>query len=185
MSVQSILFVTSNINKFAEAKRILSKFNINLIHYNFSYNEIRSEYLEEIAKDAAKKLFKVIRKELIVEDSGLFIDSLNGFPGTYSAWVFKKIGNEGILKLMKNLKNREASFKSCIAFASDKCIKTFIGEVRGKISLKIRGNQGFGFDPIFIPKNYKKTFAENENLKNKISHRTNALLKFANWYLSR
>ncbi len=161
---------------------ILKPYKIGLRHLKQSYPEIRSDEVEEIAREAAKSLFKKIKKPLIVEDSGLFIPSLNNFPGAYSAWVQKKIGNGGILKLLENSKDRSAYFKSCIAFSNGKTEKIFCGEVRGTISEKERGNKGFGYDPIFVPENETQTFAESEMLKNRLSHRSNAFTAFVMWY---
>lgn len=176
------MFVTGNIHKFAEARRILKPCKIRLGHLKQSYPEIRSDEVEEIALEAARSLFKKIKKPLIVEDSGIFIPSLNNFPGAYSAWVFKKMGNRGILKLLENSKDRSAYFKSCIAFSNGKTEKIFCGEVRGTISKRETGDKGFGYDPIFVPENETQTFAESEMLKNRLSHRSNAFTAFAKWY---
>ena len=122
------------------------------------------------------------KKPVIIEDDGLFINALGGFPGPYSSYVFKTIGNEGILNLVKTKRN--AKFQSIIAFC-DKKKKPILFEanVNGKISKKMQG-RGWGFDPIFIPSRKSKTYAELSN-KNEISHRYNALKKFANWYLNK
>lgn len=132
--------------------------------------------------NSAEALFKKMKKPLIVEDSGLFIQSLNGFPGAYSAWVQKKIGNSGILKLLAGSPDRSAYFKSCVAYADRRGVRKFCGEVRGSICGMERGKGGFGYDPIFVPEGWTKTFAESETLKNRLSHRTNAFTAFARWY---
>jgi len=109
----------------------------------------------------------------------LFIDSLGNFPGVYSSYVFKTIGNKGILNLLG--KKREAKFISIITFLDKNYLKSFEGKIHGTIS-KTQKGQGWGYDPIFIPLNSKKTFAELKN-KNELSHRYKALKKFASWYL--
>ena len=109
----------------------------------------------------------------------MFIDSLEGFPGPYSSYVFKTIGNKGILNLVKN--NRKAKFVSIITYCDKKILESFNAKLDGKISTSQKG-KGWGYDPIFIPKNSKKTFAESNN-KNQLSHRDKALNKFSNWYL--
>jgi XTP/dITP diphosphohydrolase len=149
--------------------------------------EIQSESLEEIAKASVIDAFKKSNLPVITEDAGLFIEALNGFPGPYAAYVYKVIGNKGILKLMENIKNRKAKFQSAIAYCSSKldaplCFK---GEVAGIIKkAERRGNYGFGFDPIFEPLDGGgKTFAEmTVEEKNRYSHRAKALRKFAEWY---
>jgi XTP/dITP diphosphohydrolase len=178
-----VLFATSNRHKFNEAKEILFNANVNILHFDFKHNEIRSDSLEEIAMEAATTAYKLAKKPVFVEDTGLFIDALNGFPGTYSAWAQKKIGNEGILKLMAGTANRSASFKTCIAFVNGKTkgeARTFTAECKGQISEKPRGNDGFGYDPVFIPEGEQHTFAENASFKNKHSHRYKSLLLLAN-----
>lgn len=176
------MFVTTNFHKFREAGQILAPYKIKLEHLNQPYPEIRAEDVEEVALEGAKLVFGKIGKPLIVEDSGLFIPALNDFPGAYSAWVRKKIGNRGILKLLEGETKREAYFKSCIAYADSEITRTFCGTVYGAISKREAGNKGFGYDPIFIPEGESQTFAENETLKNRISHRFNAFTDFAKWY---
>ncbi len=176
------MFVTGNPHKFAEAQEILKPWKIRLAHRKESYPEIRSENVEEVALEGAKLVFQKIGKPLIVEDSGLFIPALNDFPGAYSAWARKKIGNTGILKLLGGETRREACFRSCIAYADSEITKTFCGTVCGKIPEREAGSKGFGYDPIFIPEGESQTFAENETLKNRISHRSNAFTDFAKWY---
>ena len=126
-----------------------------------------------------KLLFQNVKKPLIIEDDGIFIDSLDGFPGPYSSYVFKTIGNEGILNLLKN--KRQAKFVSIITYFDGKTLESFEGKLDGTISKSQKG-KGWGYDPIFIPKNSSKTFAQ-MNEKNNISHRYKALKKFSNWYL--
>jgi XTP/dITP diphosphohydrolase len=92
---------------------------------------------------------------------------------------------EGILKLLKNHQNRKAYFKSAVAFSNPEGdLKCFLGVVEGKITEEIRGTGGFGFDPIFEPKEKPgKTFGEMSAYdKNSISHRSRALREFAEWY---
>ena len=117
---------------------------------------------------------------MIVEDDGIFIDSLGGFPGPYSSYVHKTIGNKGILNLLKY--NRGAKFVSTITYCDKNGLESFEGKLDGTISKSQKG-RGWGYDPIFIPKNMQKTFAQLDE-KNIISHRYKALKKFSNWYLN-
>ena len=176
-----LFFASSNIQKFKEAKKILNEFEINLGFFKCKLEEIQSNSLKEIAKNKAEQAFKKCKKPIIVEDDGIFIDSLNGFPGPYSSYVFNTIGNKGILKLLK--KNRKAKFVSVISFYDKKNFETFESKLNGNISKEIIGT-GWGFDPIFIPCKSKKTFAQLKN-KNKLSHRFKSLKKFSNWYLDK
>jgi XTP/dITP diphosphohydrolase len=120
----------------------------------------------------------VLGSPLIVEDDGLFIDSLSGFPGPFSSYVFKTIGNNGILKMIGD--NRDAQFVSVIVFRDAHSYTSFESKVAGTISKNIQG-EGWGYDPIFVPENQTKTYAELAE-KNKLSHRYESLKKFADWF---
>ena len=176
---------TSNIHKVKEFSVALSSLNICVRKVALDLVEPQANTLEEVAKFKARQAYEKIKKPVLVEDSGLFIHALNGFPGVYSSYVFKTIGNEGILKLMEGKENREATFKSVVALALGKNdIKLFVGECNGMISEKARGKAGFGFDPIFIPAGHDKTFAEDYEMKNKLSHRKQAIQKLVEFLKS-
>ena len=174
-----LFFVSSNTNKYQEAKKILNLFGINPGFLKYDLEEIQSDSLKDIASKKAKNAFYKYQKPIIIEDDGLFITSLDGFPGPYSSYVFKTIGNKGILDLLHN--NRKADFVSVITYCDKKTLQSFYGKLNGTISKSQKG-KGWGYDPIFIPKNTEKTFAE-LNHKNELSHRYKALKKFSNWYL--
>ena len=179
--MSEIYFATGNYMKVKEATSILSEYGIKLLHLPVDRIEIQSSDLCEIASYSALKIVEEHKKIVFVEDTGLFIEELNGFPGPYSSYVFKTIGNQGIVKLMENKKNRAGIFRSVIAYcepgSQPKCVKA---EVIGNISKNPRG-EGWGYDPIFIPKEGDgKTYAEMGLLeKNKISHRNKVLRLFA------
>jgi XTP/dITP diphosphohydrolase len=183
-----IFFATNNVNKFQEARKVLVEHKIAVGMLRVKTLEIQSESLEEIAKSSVIEAFRNCNLPVIVEDAGLFVEALNGFPGPYAAYVYRTIGNSGLLQLMKNTENRKARFKSAVAYCSADCESPlcFEGEVLGEIAKEERksGNQlGFGFDPIFKPAKSGKTFAEMSiTEKNKYSHRAKALHKFAEWY---
>ena len=177
--LSNLLFVSSNIHKFREVKKILNSFQINIQFFKLNLEEIQSNSIKEIAIKKAQDAFSKCKKPLIIEDDGLHIDSLYGFPGPYSSYVQKTIGNQGIINLVKA--DRNAKFVSNITYCDKYCFKSFEGKLFGTISKSEKGN-GWGFDPIFIPKNQKQTFGELTD-KNNISHRYKALKKFSNWYL--
>ena len=183
-----IFLVTGNIHKFNEARNVLSEFDLSTAMLNIDTVEIQADSIEEIAKTSAVDAAKKCCLPIIVEDAGLFIDALNGFPGPYSSHVFRTLGTEGILKLMKDTKRRNAHFESAIAFYSPelKSPESFHGKTEGKITEQTRGLEGFGFDPIFLPpQGQGKTFAEMPlTEKNRYSHRAKALRGFAEWYVS-
>jgi XTP/dITP diphosphohydrolase len=112
----------------------------------------------------------------------LFINSLGGFPGQYSSFVFRTLGNDGILKLLSGSIDRSAYFLSLIAFYDGRVLSIHEGRVNGRISDRMTEG-GWGYDPIFTPDNSDLTFAELKENKNEYSHRKRALEKFARWYL--
>jgi non-canonical purine NTP pyrophosphatase, rdgB/HAM1 family len=178
---KKIFFLTSNKNKFKEAEKILNKFGIKIIRKNSKGIEIQSDSLEEIARVCAAKAYESIKRPLIVEDSGLFVDCLSGFPGPYSSYVLKTVGCKGILDLLGQKRQRSAKFVAVVAYASKNKIKIFKGIVRGKISKKIFKGKGFGYDPIFIPDGYSKPFSRIYPIKEKISHRALAFEKLGKY----
>jgi XTP/dITP diphosphohydrolase len=185
-----IFFATNNVNKFDEARRVLAKYNIAVGMLRVKSLEIQGERLEEIAKASVVDAFEKCRLPVIVEDAGLSVDALNGFPGPYAAYVYKTVGNQGLLRLMKGIQPRRARFESAVAYFSAELESPvcFHGQVLGKIvdEERRRSNRsGFGFDPVFTPLNSSKTFAEMSIAeKNKHSHRARAFRKFAVWYKS-
>ena len=181
--MEIITFASTNQNKFFEVQLILSTRNVSVEFAKISLVEIQSDSLEEIAREKAKTAFAEVGRQVIVEDDGLFIDSLGGFPGPYSSFVFRTIGNDGILKLLTGSANRSAYFRSLIAFYNGITLSISEGRVDGRISERVTEDGGWGYDPIFVPNGTDLTFAELKKSKNEYSHRRRALEKFAQWYL--
>lgn len=182
-----IFFATNNIHKFNEARSILSAHGVAVGMLRVKALEIQSDSLSEIATASVLDAFNRCHLPVIVEDAGLFINALKGFPGPYAAYVYKTIGNRGLLKLTENAKDRKAKFQSAIAYYDGHSAPVcFEGEAAGLIAEKKRcGNSqsGFGFDPIFQPVGSAKVFAEMTiEEKNCFSHRANAFRKFVEWY---
>ena len=170
---RKVSFVTSNVHKFEEAKTVLTQYDIELIQIPTPVLEIQSEDLREIVIYKVMEAVKVVDPPFIVEDTGLYISELNGFPGPYASYVYKSLGLTNILKLMRNISNRAATFRAVGAVVyRENVFKIFESIVGGTIAENIRGDQGFGYDPIFIPNGSTHTFAEMDvNEKNKYSHR--------------
>ena len=185
-----IFFATGNIHKFNEARIVLSQHGLAAGMLRLKGMEIQSDNLAEIAASSALQAYKKCHLPVIVEDAGLFVDALKGFPGPYAAYVYKTIGNEGLLKLMKGEKNRKATFRSAIAYCNSEIddVFCFEGEAIGELTLQERvtnKKSAFGFDPIFQSEGSDKTFAEMEIAeKNCYSHRAKALHQFAQCYRS-
>ena len=179
-------FASSNINKYNEINNLVSvrRNSIKVTFKKMELKEIQSDSLLEVAENKVLQAFKINQKEIFVEDDGLFIEALNDFPGVYSSYVSQTIGNVGILDLLANKVNRNASFKSIIAFHDGHKFKSFTGEIKGKIPFELT-NGGWGFDSILVPENSDLTFGQMDlKTKNKISHRKAAVDKFLKWYLN-
>jgi XTP/dITP diphosphohydrolase len=185
---RAIFFATNNINKFNEARRVLGEFKIAVGMIRAKSLEIQSDSLEEVAEASVMDAFRRCNLPIVVEDSGLFVDALKGFPGPYAAYVYRTVGNRGLLKLMENVGERKARFESVVAYFSGEVWEPvcFAGAVAGSIALSERRKNvetGFGFDPIFIPSGHRRTFAEmSVEEKNQDSHRAEAFRKFGEWY---
>ena len=170
-----ISFITSNKGKYVEARAIID----GLEQKDLGYTEIQADTLEEVAVYGINEIMARLKEPAMLEDAGLFIEALGGFPGVYSAYVQKTIGNEGILRLMDGVSNRKAFFKSVVVYSEPGLEpRMFQGIVEGQIGHEARGSSGFGYDPIFIPEGESRTVAEMPlDEKNKISHRGQAFRK--------
>lgn len=180
-----VFFATSNKGKLTEAQLAVQPFGITLRSLEATKHEIQSDDLREIAEEAALSIAQEKLVSVLVEDSGLFIDALNGFPGPYSAYVYRTIGNQGILDLLMHSTQRAAQFRAAAAYCRpNERPHSFTGFVNGIIIQEPRGSGGFGFDPIFVPnENRSKTFAEmTAEEKSRLSHRSHAFREFAEWF---
>ena len=179
-----LVFASQNIGKYDEVKKMMPK-KISLLSLNdinFSGNiEETGKTLKQNAKIKSDFIFKNYKINCFADDTGLEIDSLNGMPGVYSARFAGKNCNsqdniEKVWKLLSRHENTKARFKSVFSLNIRGKTIFFEGKIDGKIIFKQKGQNGFGYDSIFIPNGHKKTFAElNLVEKNKISHRSKAL----------
>ncbi|RKD28984.1 XTP/dITP diphosphatase [Thermohalobacter berrensis] len=188
---KNLIVSSGNPHKIEEIKSILKDLPFNIL----SKDEVGLKDLEVVEdgetlkENALKKALEVSKKVegiVIADDTGLFVDKLDGRPGVYSSRyagenATYKNNNEKLLKELKDvpLEERTAKFKTVIAVVlEDKNHITITGECSGKIGFTPEGEDGFGYDPLFIVDGYNKTFAElGDDIKNKISHRADALKK--------
>jgi XTP/dITP diphosphohydrolase len=179
-----ILFLSSNRHKAEEIMGMSKALGIELKWSRYEKLEIQSDDTSDVARASAALAYATLRKPLIVEDSGLFIDALKGFPGPYASFVYRTIGLEGILTLLDGKRDRKAYFKTSIGYADGSSTRVFEGVVYGSISDRVRDGRAFGYDPIFVPSGSKKAFSEMGVLeKNKISHRRRAFELFAEYLI--
>ncbi|MGA8710100.1 MAG: non-canonical purine NTP pyrophosphatase [Thermoplasmata archaeon] len=169
-----VTFVSTNPGKFREVRALLTPFGIRTVWRRRVLPEPQAETLEEVvlAKLAA---VRDISGYVLVEDSGLFIPSLKGFPGVYSAHFLKIWKFAPTLELLRH-RSRRAYFRTVAGLQRGNRRWTSVGEVRGRIAEHPRGRRGFGYDPIFIPDGETRTFGEiSPDLKNENSHRARAI----------
>ncbi len=182
-----LLFASQNQHKIKEVSEIIPE-HFELLGLNeLNFNEEIPETQDSIEGNALQKARFIHDKfnlSCFADDTGLFIEALNGEPGIYSARWSKldpKFPNniEKALVKLKGKENRKAYFKTVIAFINDKEEELFEGIIHGRIIESEKGKDGFGYDPIFIPEGYVQTFSEMpKEEKNRISHRALAMAKF-------
>ena len=182
----TLLLASHNQDKAKELKALLSGMNIQLLTLNDFPNIVPTiEDQDTISANAMKKAFEASLKTGLVslaDDTGLFIKALNDKPGVYSArfageHCSYKDNRMKVLKLMERITNRYAEFRTCVALSAPDGIISFkIGILEGKITTEERGTNGFGYDSIFMPLSFNKTYAEmTDTEKNSISHRAKAI----------
>jgi XTP/dITP diphosphohydrolase len=172
--------VTSNPNKAREVAAFFGG-DPEIDHVSLECPEFRHSDVGEIARGKAKFAYDHLNRPLIVDDTAFSVKALGGFPGPYAAYVLDTIGYRGILRLLEGVEERGASFETAIAYAGEGGIRIFRGVIEGAITRSPRGNEGFGYDPIFEVEG--RTLAEIPlEAKSRISHRARALEAFREWW---
>ncbi len=178
-----LYFITGNKNKFAEAKKEMLP--IELVQKEIDLAEIQSLDSKEVIEHKLKEATKHFKGEFIVDDVSFTLDAMNGLPGPLIKFFLKSIGKKGIYNLCKPSGNFKAEAKATIGYTDGKEVLFFEGIVKGKVVEPI-AESDFGWDPIFQPEGFNKTFAEMSlEEKNKISHRGKAIKKFKEYYLNK
>ncbi|MGV9103090.1 MAG: XTP/dITP diphosphatase [Promethearchaeia archaeon] len=180
---QRLVLVTQNKHKVKELTPLFGRYDVEFETSSLEKKEVRSQSVEVIARKAAKFAYDSLKCPVVLDDTGFYIDYLNGFPGAYAAFVLDTVGTAGILKLMEDATNRNARFVTCVGYYNGDQTKTFKGVMEGRIGTKEAGGRGFGYDPVFIPEGFERTYAQlGFSQKVKISHRTRAFTQFLDWY---
>ncbi len=188
-----IVFATNNKHKLEEIKDILGKDFVIVSLAEIGCHEDIPETgltLEENARQKSTYIVEHYNHDCFADDTGLEVDALNGEPGVHSARYAEGTDHDSeanmrkLLSKMANVKDRTARFRTVISLIINGVEHQFEGRVEGRIATEKHGTEGFGYDPIFIPEGYDKSFAElGEEVKNQISHRARAVKKLAE-YLS-
>ena len=180
IKLADLVVITSNENKLSEINAILGT---NHKVSTTDVPEIQSLDLDEVITAKAKAAYEKIKKPVLVTDVSLEIEDLDGLPGPFVKFFLKTLGAEKTVKLVKG--SRRTKVTDAVAVYDGKILKIFKGSVRGKVVPKARGTKGFGFDFVFVPDGYNKTWAQMPpTLKNKISHRARALKKLKSYLLN-
>lgn len=172
------IFVTSNENKRREVVEILG---VELRSESPEVPEIQALDLSEVAAEKAREAHRALgspAQPVLVEDSGLVVEAWNGLPGAFTKWFMTTVGNAGVCGMLRDGLPRAARAVCVVAIAhteqSKLCVEVFPGEVTGSIADSPRGEEGFGWDAIFIPEGGSRTYAEMGADKHADSHRSRA-----------
>ncbi|MEK7655730.1 MAG: non-canonical purine NTP pyrophosphatase, partial [Patescibacteria group bacterium] len=166
-------FATKNENKLREVNEILGR---SLEQVAVELLEPQGVKVEDVVREKAKDAFHKTGKFVLVEDTSLEFAAWNGLPGALIKWFLDTVGNEGILRMLASETNRGAIAKTAVGFFDGTQTRVFVGEIFGTISETVRGTGGFGWDQVFVPDGYSKSFAEMTSVeKNAISMRKLAL----------
>jgi XTP/dITP diphosphohydrolase len=171
-----ILLATSNEHK---AKAVQSMLGRPVQHINIDLPEIQALDVRQVIEHKAREAYLRVGKPVLVEDTSLAVHAWNGLPGALIRWFLETVGNEGICKMLAGYEQVEATAETCLGYFDGEAFVCFSGLVEGWIARQPRGQNGFGWDPIFIPRGWDKTFAEMmpEEKHALVSMRTEAVLK--------
>jgi len=179
--MRKVHLITSNLGKLKEFRAALEPLGFDVAHLPLDVEEVQADTLEEVVADCMRQVRERRVKDFILDDSGLFVDALNGFPGVYSSYALRTLGCEGLLKLLDDVEDRSARFECCIGCSLEGREDIVLKETcEGRIINEMRGRGGFGFDPIFAADIEERTFAEMPLAeKNLLSHRGKAIKSLA------
>lgn len=158
--LNSITFITGNNSKLKEFERLLG---VNLEICKMDLPEVQSTDVRDVVKIKAQFAYEQIGRACFVDDTGLTIRSWGNLPGALIKWFIDNVGNGGILKMLSSYDSRDAYVTTAVGYCDQNGVKVFTGEVAGMISEQPRGENGFGYDEIFVPEGSGRTFAQMSN----------------------
>lgn len=156
-SSTNITLVTGNVGKIREFERMLG---FKLDREKIDLPEMQAIDITEVSISKVDVAYEALRRPVLVDDTGLFIEAWNGLPGALVKWFLDSVGDVGITRMMEGETNRSARVMTSLAYKDSSHKFVVTGEVKGVIADGPRGKNGFGYDSIFIPQGYSKTFAE-------------------------
>ncbi|WP_420629703.1 non-canonical purine NTP pyrophosphatase [Candidatus Leptofilum sp.] len=152
-----ILLATSNKNKAKEIQAALGR-QVQII--NLDLPEIQAIDVKDVIEQKARVAYGLVGKAVLVEDTGLAIHAWNGLPGALVRWFLEAVGNDGICRMLQAYEQLEATAETSLGYFDGENFFSFSGMIEGCITRSPRGNNGFGWDAIFVPKGWTKTFGE-------------------------
>lgn len=189
MAQRSLTFVTGNAKKLEELRAILgSSFPFEIISHKLDLPELQGE-IEEVSIKKCQEAARHLKTPVLVEDTSLCFNALKGLPGPYIKWFLEKLEPEGLTRLLTGWEDKSAEAVCTFAYCSGNCevldVIVFQGITKGTI-VTPRGTRDFGWDCVFQPEGYDKTYAElPKEEKNKISHRYKALDKLRTYFIEK
>ncbi len=176
----SIRYVSTNKDKFREAKSILEPMKISILPFETKIDELQTKETQSLVEDKVLKAFNQVGRKVFVDHTGLYLECLNGFPGGLTQVFWDTLEADRFAELYGNNVNTRATAKTVIGYTDCQEIHTFEGEIKGRIAQKPSGDRSFQWDCVFIPDGSEETFAVmGEQRKNEISMRRIALDEFA------
>lgn len=156
--MKKITYVTGNWSKIMSAKNILEPLGIEVDNVKMETTEIQADTVEEVAMHSAKEASDKLKCAVLKNDTGLYVEALGGFPGPYTHYVDERLGEDGLLKLLEGVDNRNACFMEAFAYCEyGKDPVVFKSITKGRIATEKSGIYGWSWDFIFIPDGYDKT----------------------------
>ena len=181
--MNDITLITGNAGKVAELSRLLG---IKVHNQKVALTEIQALDVRRVVEFKAQAAFEVLKRPVLVDDTGLYIEAWQGLPGALVAWFMDSVGKDGILKMLEGWADRSARAVTALGYCDERGVHIFDGELKGGIPTEVRGANGFGFDPIFVPERSQQTLAEMEgHEKDAISSRGIAARKLRDFLSER
>jgi len=149
--------VTSNEGKAKQIERVLG---VPITHSGLDLTEVQTLDIKEVVEAKAREAFRILNASVVVDDTGVYIDELNGLPGTFAKWFEIAIGLEGVCRLADPFPGRKGKVVCALVYFDGTEFASFVGETTGSIAEHPRGGRGFGFDIIFIPEGSDLTWGE-------------------------
>lgn len=155
--IKEITLITSNENKVQEFERLLG---FKIKHQKIDLPEPQATDVRKVAEEKATKAYELLGRACLVDDTGLTIHAWGELPGALIRWFLDNVGSQGIIKMLGEDAPRDATVTTALGYCDENGSRVFTGEVHGKIAQFPIGDNGFGYDPIFIPDGQSKTFAQ-------------------------